>query len=112
MKKKNTTKLPYSVTTATLTKINFLFELSEDTNSAISVHQLLDLILKNINQETKITSLSNGDVIQSLAMALAVRMKMVNADEKIIEKIVIDCISKAINAAKKAEVNSHVSGHS
>ena len=39
-------------------------------------------------------------------MALAVRMKMVNADEKIVEKIVIDCVSKAINAAK-AEVNSN-----
>ena len=105
MKKKNTTKLPYSITTATLTNINFLFDLSEETTSPISVHQLLDLILTNINQETKITGLSNGDVIQSLAMALAVRMKMVNADDKIVEKIVIDCVSKAINAAKKAEVS-------
>ena len=44
-------------------------------------------------------------------MALAVRMKMVNADDKIVEKIVIDCVSKAINAAKKAEVNNQISGH-
>ncbi len=112
MKKKNTTKLPYSITTSTLTKINFLFELSENTKSPISVHQLLDLILSYINKETKITKLSNGDIIQSLAMALAVRMKMVVADEKLVEKIVIDCVSKAINAAKKAEVNSHISGNS
>jgi hypothetical protein len=112
MKKKNTTKLPYSITTATLTNINFLFDLSAETTSPISVYQLLDLILTNINQETKITNLSNGDIIQSLAMALAVRMKMVNADEKTVEKIVIDCVSKAINAAKKAEVNNQVSGHS
>ena len=112
MKKKNTTKLPYSITTATLTKMNFLFDLSEETTSPISVHQLLDLILKNINQETKITVLSNGDIIQSLAMALAVRMKMISADEKIVEKIVIDCISKAINAAKKAEIKTQISGNS
>ena len=46
MNKKNTTKLPYSITTAKLTKINFLFDLSEDTKSPISVHQLLDLILR------------------------------------------------------------------
>ena len=32
--------------------------------------------------------------IQSLAMALAVRMKMVNADDKIVEKIVLDCVSQ------------------
>ena len=112
MKKKNTTKLPYSITTSTLTKINFSFELSEDTKSPISVHQLLDLILTNINKETRITNLSNGDIIQSLAMALAVRMKMIAADEKVVEKIVIDCISKAINAAKKADVKIQISGNS
>ena len=44
MRKKNTTKLPYSITTSTLTKINFLFELSKDTKSPISGHQLLNLI--------------------------------------------------------------------
>ena len=76
------------------------------------MHQLLDLILTNINHETKITNLSNGDIIQSLAMALAVRMKMVNADDKVVEKIVIECISKAINAAKKADVNDQISGNS
>ena len=112
MRKKSTTKLPYSVTTSTLTKINFLFELSKDTKSPISVHQLLNLILTNINKETKIINLSNGDIIQALAMALAVRMKMISADEKIVEKIVIDCISKAINAAKKAEIKTQISGNS
>ena len=112
MKKKNTRKLPYSITTATLTKINFLFELSDNTKSPISVHQLLDLILTNINKETKITNLSNGDIIQALAMALAVRMKMVNANEKVIEKIVIDCVSKAMNASKNAQTVLPISGNS
>ena len=51
------------------------------------MHQLLDLILKNISTEASITRVSNGDIIQSLAMALAVRMKMISADEKIVEKI-------------------------
>ena len=89
-----------------ISKINFLFELSEDTKSPISVHQLLDLILSYINKETKITKLSNGDIIQALAMALAVRMKMVVADEKLVEKIVIDCVSKAINAAKSLKIEN------
>ena len=55
MNKKNTTKLPYSVTTDTLTKINFLFELSVDTKSPITVHHLLDQILTKITHETRIT---------------------------------------------------------
>ena len=112
MKKKNTTKLPYSITTSTLTKINFLFELSKDTKSPISVHQLLNLILTNINKETKIINLSNGDIIQALAMALAVRMKMVTANDQVIEKIVIDCVSRAINASKSAVIESPTFGNS
>ncbi|MDC3024074.1 hypothetical protein OA264_01205 [Alphaproteobacteria bacterium] len=112
MEKKNTTKLPYSVTTSTLTKINFLFELSENTKSPISVYQLLDSILNKINQETKITDISNGDIIQSLAMALAVRMKMVNANEQLVEGIIIDCVSRAINSSKKAKIASQITGNS
>ena len=111
MNKKNITKLPYSITTDTLTKISFLFELSEDTKSPIAVHQLLDLILLKITQETKLNELANGDIIQALSMALAVRMKMVSADNEVLEKIVIESISKALNAAKNAEVNNISSGN-
>ena len=39
-------------------------------------------------------------------MALAVRMKMVTANDQVIEKIVIDCVSRAINASKSAVVES------
>ena len=111
MNKKNTTKLPYTITTETLPKINFLFELSKDTQSPITVYQLLDLILSKISQETKISRISNGDVIQALSMALAVRMKMVSADNKIVEEIVIDTLSKAINAANSAYIDSKTSGN-
>ena len=112
MNKKNSTKLPYSITTSTLTKINFLFQLSKDTKSPLAVHQLLDAILSKINDETKIRDLSNGDIIQSLAMVLAIRMKMVAADNKTVEEIVIDCVSKAINDAKNANINQKISGNS
>ena len=103
MNKKNTTKLPYSITTDTFTKISFLFELSTDTKSPITVHQLLDQILAKISQETRITQISNGDIIQSLAMALAVRMKMISANDKVLEKIVIESVLKALKAAKNAD---------
>ena len=45
-------------------------------------------------------------------MALAVRMKMVTANEEVIEKIVIDCVSRAINASKNAIVENPTSGTS
>ncbi len=37
-------------------------------------------------------------------MALAVRMKMVAANEKVLEKIVIERVTKALIAAKKADI--------
>ena len=111
MSKKTTTKLPYSITTDTLTKINFLFELSKDTKSPITVHQLLDLILLKITQETKINEISNGDVIQALSMALAVRMRMITADKDVLESIVVESVSKALESAKRAEKKVMSSGN-
>ena len=104
--------LPYKAITTSRKEVNFKFSLDENTNSPLVINEIINLLLSKISNEINIYKPSNGDIIQSLAMALAVRMKMVNADEKIVEKIVIDCVSKAINAAKKAEVNNQISGHS
>ncbi len=111
MYKKNTTKLPYTVTTDTLTKINFLFDLSVNTKSPITVHQLLDIVLTNITQETRISQISNGDILQSLAMALAVRMKMIAADDALVEKMVMELVLKALKAAKKASITEVSKGN-
>ena len=56
--------------------------------------------------------LSNGDIIQALSMALAVRMKMVTANEQVLEKIVVESVSRAINASKSAVVESYLYGNS
>ena len=45
-------------------------------------------------------------------MALAVRMKMVNANDKLVEKIIIDCVSRAIISSKRAEISHQISGNS
>ena len=92
-------------------KINFLFELSKDTKSPITVHQLLDLILLKITQETKINEISNGDIIQALSMALAVRMRMITADKDVLESIVVESVSKALDSAKRAEKKVMSSGN-
>ena len=75
------------------------------------MHQLLDLILLKITQETKINEISNGDIIQALSMALAVRMRMITADKDVLESIVVESVSKALDSAKRAEKKVMSSGN-
>ena len=105
-------KLPYSVTTDTLKHIDFSFDLSEDTSSALVVHQLLNSLLSSINQETKLRDISNGDIIQALSMALGVRVKMMYGDDKVKEDIAINCVKKALNSCKYAKEQEQISGTS
>ena len=70
---------------------------------------MLDIVLTNITQETRISQISNGDILQSLAMALAVRMKMIAADDALVEKMVMELVLKALNAAKKKASITEVS---
>ena len=44
-------------------------------------------------------------------MALAVRMKMVPADDKVLEEIVIESMSRALRDAKSADVKALSSGN-
>ena len=72
---------------------------------------MLDIVLTNITQETRISQISNGDILQSLAMALAVRMKMIAADDALVEKMVMELVLKALKAAKKASITEVSKGN-
>ena len=94
--------LPYRITTDTLEKIAFSFELSDKTQSPTAVQQLLSKILVNITEELKLKKISNGDIIQSICMTLAVRLKMINAKESISKEIAIEAIEKAFQGFNSA----------
>ena len=64
---------------------------------------------KNIRYKGE--EISNGDILQSLAMALAVRMKMIAADDALVEKMVMELVLKALNAAKKASITEVSKGN-
>ena len=44
-------------------------------------------------------------------MALAVRMKMIAADDALVEKMVMELVLKALNAAKKASITEVSKGN-
>ena len=95
--------LPYDVTTATGEKIAFEFPLHSETQSAMRVQQLLDAMLGVLDRELRVLgNTANGDVMQSLAMALAVRAAMLHAPYEVGRKLAADLAATALAAAEHA----------
>lgn len=91
--------LPYDVTTATGEKIAFEFPLHTETQSAMRVAQLLDAVLGTLDRELKVLgNTANGDVMQALAMALAVRTAMLHAPYAVGQQLAADLAATALAA--------------
>ncbi len=92
--------LPYEVKTATGEKIAFEFPLHAETQSAMRVSQLLDAVLATLDRELRVLgNTANGDVMQALAMALAVRAAMLHAPYAVGEQLAVDLAGSALSAA-------------
>ena len=96
--------LPYRVETATGDTLDITFPLHGDTGSPMRVDQLLSAILNAVDQDIKLCGeTGNGDVLQALAMALAVRARMIHAPENITAKLAHELLASATTAASSAE---------
>ena len=97
--------LPYRVETATGDILDITFPLHSETVSAMRVDQLLSAILDAIDKDIKVCGeTGNGDVIQALAMALAVRARMIHAPEDVaatLAKVLLETATKAASAAER-----------
>lgn len=70
-------RLPYRATTSSGNQFDFEFPLHPETGSAVHVANLLGTLLGALDQEVKLLGkVSNGDVLQALSMALAVRTRI------------------------------------
>lgn len=79
------------------------FPLHPATRSADGVSELLTALLGCLSQQLNPPhNLSDGDVLQALAMTLAIRARMTGPDPDAIEKLVIDLFSKAHAATRSA----------
>lgn len=96
--------LPYRVETATGDLIDISFPLHPETESPMRVDQMLSAILNTLDQDIKLCGeTANGDVLQALAMALAVRARMIHAPREMTAKLVQELLSSATTAASSAE---------
>lgn len=96
--------LPYRVETATGDTLDIIFPLHSDTASPVRVNQLLTVILDAIDQDIKVCGeTGNGDVLQAVAMALAVRARMIHAPTNVTSELSSQLLGKALNAASTAD---------
>ena len=104
--------LPYTVTTDTGDTFDIEFPLSAHTEDSVRVHQLLTTLLRALASDLNVLGqTSNGDILQAVSMALAIRARMVHAPEATMRGIVGDLANSALQACYDADRNSEPAGH-
>ncbi len=96
-------KLPFTLTTATGTQIEFEYPLHADTASPVRVAQLLTSVLHALDRDIRVLgATSNGDVLQALAMALASRSAMIEAQDELTAGLAGELLSTALGAVSSS----------
>ena len=95
--------LPYRYTSGSGEQLTFEFALHPETDSAVRVQQLLDRVLTTVDHEVAVLGdTCNGDLLQALAMALAVRTEMIPADGEMTRGLARDVVERALRALPEA----------
>jgi hypothetical protein len=94
-------RLPYRVNTASGTVFDIEFPLHAETVSAEHVARLLSATLAQVDHELGVLGdTANGDVLQALAMALAVRARMLKGQSRVADALARDLLDAALGAAE------------
>ena len=99
-----TSHLPYRATTASGDVIDVTFDLHAETRDADDVSTLLTAVLSALDGKvTERATISNGDVLQALAMAVALRVAMIPAPRTVTEPLARDLLDTALSCASFAQ---------
>jgi putative heme iron utilization protein len=100
--------LPYTATTRSGDTMHFDFPLHEQTVSQQDVARMLGGVLEGLTQAIgSRADVSDGDVLQALAMAMAVRAEMVKAPAGAAQNLSRQLVETAMGAT---EVTRHTPG--
>lgn len=104
--------LPYTVETATGDSFRIDFPLHAETGSGVRVNQMLTAILGALDKDIRLggEETSNGDVLQAVAMALAVRARMIHAPTEVTDRMARELLQQALDAVGTAEREEASSG--
>ena len=100
-------KLPFSAKTASGDRYDIEFPLHEETTNAVRIGQLLSELLAAIDKDIALSGgVSNGDVLQAAAMAMAVRARMIHAPQLVSERLSHELLRSALDAVAEATHHS------
>jgi hypothetical protein len=104
--------LPYRAVTAHGDKLDVIFPLHEETVSPMRVQQLLDAVLNGLDREIGLLGeTANGDVLQALCMATAIRAGIIHAPHQVSADLSRQLLEQALRSVEQAERQPAPSGH-
>jgi hypothetical protein len=106
------TRLPYTATTATGERFDITFPLHPQTASPMRVSQLVTAVLEAVDRDVMLDpTTSNGDVLQAMAMALAIRASMIEVAKPITDRLATELVKTALSAMNDADRRHIQVGH-
>ncbi|MFZ0790312.1 MAG: hypothetical protein WAM94_11915 [Chromatiaceae bacterium] len=97
------TRLPYTAVTSAGDAYEIRFPLHPETRSPERVSKLLSSALEAINRDLEPgTPISDGDILQALSMALAIRARLVDAAPGVSLRLMHELVDSAFAAALEA----------
>ncbi len=103
--------LPYRAMTAHGDQLDVVFPLHKETVSPMRVQQLLDAVLNGIDREIGLLGeTANGDVLQALCMATAIRAGIIHAPHGVTADLTRQLLEQALNSLGQAERQPAPSG--
>lgn len=91
--------LPFRATTASGNAFDFEFPLHAETVHPAQVSNLISALLHTLDREIQIQGdVGNGDLLQALAMTLAVRVRMLGSRSESVDAMVQQLLQTALEA--------------
>lgn len=105
-------QLPYRAITESGAVLDLQLALNEHTVSPMRVQQLLTAVLECLTRELAVLgATSNGDLLQALAMALAIRAGLVESAPEAALLLARQCLDAAADAVAVARHTRPSAGH-
>lgn len=105
-------KMPFHAKTATGDAFDIDFPLHDQTVDPMRVQQLISEILESIDRAIGVLGeTGNGDILQAMAMATAVRAEMIYGDREVIHDLTRELVETALRASKGAKHQHATVGH-
>jgi len=99
--------LPYKATTSAGRQYEFDFPLHPETASPVKISNLVSALLGCLDRElAQLEPVSNGDMLQALAMAMAIRTRILPGQPEAMATLSAELLGTALQAPMPADEQS------